>query len=245
MWNQLARFTPDEGSFINSNVSFHDDVANFYAINPTWLTGQSGESNSNLRQFLFNYAVCIDQASLNRYGYRPMMVETVWMSDIQGSAATSGNANIQQLMGTLLARLCGYYEAAALMASGDHVIRLRPDIQVGTRYSYAPFKDGVIWDFYIESVSHEFVYGGPSVTRLGLSRGLPHSVYAGNPSNDLLYNIHLGNAKRVDGTYSVGLPAGAGSAPSLKAILPTQFADWMTRLDQLYITAQGLTTNPP
>lgn len=237
-WNALTLFDLQGAGPLETNISFSEaELYNFYALNPTWMLGQNGASNSNIQQFLFNYAVVVDRASVNRYGYRPLNAQTLWFTDITGQVAKSGQADLPQLMATLLGRLCGYYEATALMARASVKTWLRPEIQIGTRFRYQPFKTPETWDFYIEGVSHDFVFGGESVTRLSLGRGLPTSVYADSGAGGVLFNLHIGNAQRIGGTYKTGLPA--GSAAPLTAVAPTEFATWMLQLDKAYITPQG------
>lgn len=235
LWEKLPISDTQGVGFIEANIRFSEnEVSNFYALNPTWMLGQNGDSNSNLNQFLFNYSVVVDRASVNRYGYRPMIASTLWFTDITGQIAQTASANLQQLMATLLGRLCGYYEATPLMAKASVRSWLRPEIQVGSRFRYQPFKDPATWDFYIDTVQHEFIFGGACSTRLELTRGLPSDVYA---NASLLYNIHIGNAQRFGGVYKTGLPP--GSAAPLQAVPPTEFAQWMLTLDKAFITPQG------
>lgn len=238
-WQGLPAFDLQGSSPVISNAMFNEsEVHNFYTINPLWLSGQNGQSNSNLAQFIFNYAVVVDDASINRYGYRPMMGNISWFADVAGGFAQSGKVNLTQVMSTILARFCGYYEATPLMATAGVQTWLRPDIQIGCKFSYAPFKDGALWDFYIEGVEHTYTFGGPSKTVLSLTRGLPKTVYAANQANGLLFNIHQGNAQRINGAYQSGLPA--GSAAYLHALAPTQFATWQGQLNHIYITPQAV-----
>ena len=94
LWAALPEF--DLGGdqfFMQSDITFsEDEAANFYAVNPTFFTGQFGQDNSNINQFLFNYAVVWDQASVARYGYRPSTVSIPWMSDSTGNTAQSSSA---------------------------------------------------------------------------------------------------------------------------------------------------------
>jgi hypothetical protein len=238
-WVTLPLFELDSFGFIGSSIAFSEhDVHNFYVINPTWLSGQNGQSNSNITQFIFNYALVVDDASLNRYGYRPMMGDISWLSDIEGGFAQNSKTNVPQLMATLLGRFCGYYEPLPLMASAVVTTWLRPDIQIGCRFRYKPFKDNVSWDFYVEGVDHIYTFGNESTTILTLSRGLPTSVYNDSTSNGLLYNLHIGNAQRKDSVYEIGLPS--GSAQPLHALNATQTAVWMGQLSQHYITPQSV-----
>ena len=100
------------------------------------------------------------------------------------------------------------------MLRGQVTIPLAPSIRIGTRFRYTPFKnalpDDAPWDFYVEEVTHRFVFGGQSSTTLALTRGLPSSVYADSGSGGLLRAVYTGNARRQDGLYVPGLPAGTG-----------------------------------
>jgi hypothetical protein len=244
-WQKLPNFDLEGVGFISSHISFSEsEVYNFYTINPTWLMGQNGDSNSNLRQYIFNYEAGIDWASVTRYGYRPWMQTISWFADITGQIAqqTGKNATLPEVMATVLGQLCGYYEAMPLMAKADVSTWLRPDIEIGTRFSYAPYRDGVLWDFYIEGVTNHYVFGGPSMTHLTLTRGLPSAIYNDSSTTGVLFNMHIGNAQRIGGEYKVGLPSGSGDF--LKALPSNKFAEQMITLDNLYLTAQG-TQSPP
>ena len=93
---------------------------------------------------------------------------------------------------------------------------------------YAPFEGGPTYDFYIESVRHAYRFGGRCTTTLGLTRGLPSSVYQDPSMGGILTQMHLGNAQRINGVYATGIPAGLGTGiipvnpntiPGLSAIL--------------------------
>jgi hypothetical protein len=98
------------------------------------------------------------------------------------------------------------------MLRGDIVTNLRPDIMPGNRLIFAPFKDTEQWQFYIEGVTHNWVFGRTATTQLSLSRGLPDWVYDDNA----MIALHIGNAQRLNGQYAIGLPPGLG--PSLQPV---------------------------
>ena len=237
-WNALASGTPDEGprAFISSVPSFGDgEVANFYTLNPTALTSTFGNSNSNTTSYLYAFSAAIDKASAQRYGYRPADLNFRWLWDSQGTNAQgSSSGEINDLVGKLLSRACSYHEPSPLMMRSAFTSVLRPDVTVGTKWSYAPYKDGTLWTFYVEQVDHNWTFGGPSTTTLGLSRGLPATVYA---NSDLLLAIHTGNAQRQNGQYQSGLPAGA--AAPLAALSVSEYTSFVNQLRQPYITAQS------
>lgn len=246
-WQQLQAFTLDVPGFIDSDVSFNEnEIYNFYVVNPLWLTGQNGDDNANIKQPLMNFATVLDQGSIARYGYRPLMQPVLWFSDITGAYAqqhnsgggSSNNSSVQQLMATLLGRVAGYYEASPLMLKGTVTTWLRPDIEVGCKLTYQPYRNNQNWDFYITGVTHTFVFGGQSQTQITIDRGLPSDVYNDNASSGLLFNIHIGNAQRVDGQYQTG---NGGLGNPLRALSRDQFQQLIAQMTHLYITPQATT----
>jgi len=104
------------------------------------------------------------------------------------------------------------------MANGTARLNLRPDIAPGVKFEYIADKAGTPWHAYVRSVSHSFNFGGQSTTTLGLTRGLPVSVY---DDQDLLLAILQGKGVRVDGVYAIN-----GSAQGLQVFnLETAQAD--------------------
>ena len=216
-WIKLPVNTLDEGALLQSTVSFDEQqVTNFYTLNPTFAFNTQGGDNSSIVPSIANFAAVADQASIARYGFRPANASFYWFADPTTNQGANGGDSAQKsllaLAGRLLGVFCGVYHPTPLMARASVSMPLRPDIMIGTRFSYTPWKSGETWDFYIDSVQHQFTFGGQSRTTLMLSRGLPSAVY-NNPA--LLLNVYLGNAQRIDAVYTSGLPSGA--APYLQA----------------------------
>ena len=242
-WNKLTVYSQSGQGFLSSSVGFDESlVLNYFSLVPTAFLGLYGQSNANIVPFLVAYISAADQASIERYGYRPANGEFRWLADPSGVGAIQGNANSAQFITNLMARFCSQYGPEGLMARATVQIFLRPDIQPGQRFRYAPFKSGEPWDFYIESVTHNFQFGGTSSTSLQLTRGLPASIYADDSNTGLLYNIHIGNAQRVDGVYTSGLPA--GSHPPLKFFGPGGQLDFFAGLSKVYSTPQATQATP-
>jgi hypothetical protein len=198
--------------FYDSEIEFSADGArNFYMLNPTSYTTMFGVNNANSTPFPFAFMGAADPDSVHRYGYRPQIGTMRWMFDPTGTAAQNGNYNIAQTVGTLLMRLVSWHHPRPLMANAQVVLPLSPDILIGTRFRYAPYKNGEVWEFYIEGFKHDFVFGEDSTTTLTLTRGLPVAVYDDVSANGMLRNVLLGNAERFEGYYVPGLQAGAGS----------------------------------
>jgi hypothetical protein len=243
-WNALPSFDVGDLNFIKSSISFSEEsVSNFFNINFPYFGGLNGANNTNLNIPIYNYQSAADRASINRYGYRPLDLSIQWFSDPNGDAAKAatqagdgGGAGNSQLYAKLIGRAAGYYEAAPLMANADVQLPLRPDIQIGTKFSYTPYRSGELWDFYIEGVMHDYAFGAGTSTQLTLTRGLPHSVYEDSGAGGKLFAIHTGNAQRVGGEYVVGLPN--GSAASLASVPIGQFITWMSQATRQYITPQ-------
>jgi hypothetical protein len=183
-------------------------------LNPTAAQTLYGSNGANTTPFSFVYLAAADPASVRRYGYRPVNGTTRWMYDAGGLASQNQRLNVTQSVATLTAALASWWHPAPLMARGEVTLPLSPSIYIGTRFRYAPYKDGVPWDFYVEAVTHRYVHGGRCSTSLSLTRGLPSSVYADSSAGGLLQGIFTGNARRDyvagSGLYQKGQPAGLG-----------------------------------
>lgn len=240
-WNALPLydFTQANFGFLNSDIGFSADSArNFYMLNPTNFGGLFGNNNANNIPAPFSFIAAVDPASVQRYGFRPEIGSTRWLWDAQGTAAQNSGLNIQDTILQLTMMLVSWAEPMVLMAYAKVTIPLSPGVLVGTRFRYAPFKDGVPWDFYIEEFEHRFVFGGKGTTTLTLTRGLPASVYADTRSDGILRAVFTGNAQRADGVYAVGLPS--GSAPPLQFVAtPEQCAAINGSLARVFVTPQA------
>ncbi len=193
------------------------EVKNYYVFMPTWLLTAFGQSNGSITPFQLLFSSWIDQASIHRYGYRPNTAEVRWMADkgeyAQALAANGlGASDFNQLVADLSLRPVSYYEPTPNMLRGVVKTELRPDILPGNTFTFAPYRDGVPWAFYINAVTHTVPFNGMATTELSLSRGLTVSDYN---NADLMVALHTGNAQRVNGSLAVGLPPGIG-----KPLLP-------------------------
>jgi len=244
-WNALPVNEPDplnsSGApvFYSSEVTFSAEAArNFYMLNPTAYTSLFGNNNSNNIPFPFSFVGAADPASVHRYGFRPEIGTFKWLFDPQGTAGQNADLNIPQSVAALLGKLISWCHPEPLMARGTVTLPLSPDIMIGTRWRYAPFKDGTLWDFYVETVRHHFVFGGVSTTTLALTRGLPSSVYSDASSDGVLQAIFTGNAMRMNGAYASGVPDGTG--PALTTFgSPESITTLMGRLANIFVTPQA------
>jgi hypothetical protein len=203
-WNALPLFTLDQHGFLAATLGFSaDDVRNAYALNPLQIRAMFGGNNTNTSIFFYSYCGAVDVASIHRYGYRPEVTATEWMGDPTGSAGANQQLDIPQTIATLLCQVISQYQPSPLMAAGSTTIPLRPDILPGTRFEFSPFRGQAPWTFYVESVEHDFVYSGNSVTSLTLSRGMPSAVYADMSQKGVFYAALTGAAERQEGQYAI------------------------------------------
>ena len=237
MWNQLPIYNLSYSGFINSSIEFGlNNLKNFYKVNPTWMN-QSFGNPGNLASFTADYNGAADVASIHRYGYYPFVQSTRWWGDFLNQGQNAEQNPIGAGLAKLITRQASYCEPLPLMANASLTCELRPDIFVGNRFEYAPFRPtNDIWQFYINEVNHSFRHGGPSTTTLTLSRGLPASTYN---NSDLLFNLLQGNAQRIDGVYQIGVPSGLGTPLAGYSILNNSSQQLLAGIAQVYVTPQA------
>ena len=228
-WGILPNFTLDNNRGVLSQQLAYTDalVKNFYVLDTSWISTLYGGGNGSITPFQLQFAQWTDPASINRYGFRPQQTVVKWFADAGGAAGQVNQSNpnaFTSLVTDLSLRPVSYHEPTPFMLFGSVVIELRPDIMPGCRFTYAPFRDGVLWTFYVESVQHSVQFGGRATTTLTLGRGLPADQ---NGYGDLafLLAIHTGNAQRINGQTVAGLPPNSSTAltpvngATLKAVL--------------------------
>jgi hypothetical protein len=72
-------------------------------------------------------------------------------------------------------RLFNWYCENANFYSGDIRVIGNPAYRIGSRILYDDFEQKTLWEFYLESVQHEFSFTTGYTTILGVTRGLPNS----------------------------------------------------------------------
>lgn len=72
-------------------------------------------------------------------------------------------------------RLFNWYCENANFYSGDIRVLGNPAYRLGSRIMYDDFEQDTVWEFYLESVQHEFSFTSGYTTILGVTRGLPES----------------------------------------------------------------------
>lgn len=268
-WMAMKEF-PEDVPLLRSTEEFcEEEVRNFFVVTPIYMKSTLGEGNDKVTPPMLGVSVAVDPASVHRYGFRPMYMETEWFSDPTGQIAqqqqqnlapgepgiSGGGGDFLKIFANLTARLASQYEPVSLMMRAERVGPLRPDIIPGNRFTYQPLKElnNAPWTFYIEGVTHHYVFGGPSLTTLHLSRGLPADVYGDTRaltttgggfqlSGGVLEGLHKGVAQRLNGVYQLGLPSASFSETEtgLEAVslVPDQLQKVLADIAPIYSTAK-------
>ena len=147
---------------------------------------------------MYAYSGAANVAGIHRFGYRAMIRDTMWLVDQNYNVAESPNMSqeLSDLIANLTTRLATFYTPLPAMEGGQVTFRLSPDNFVGMTFTYHPFRGDGPWTFYINAVQHNWKFGGPSITTLGLERGLPQDLYQNSAS---MQQILAGNAQRLNG----------------------------------------------
>jgi hypothetical protein len=114
--------------------------------------------------------------SMARAGLRKLEATTSFFGEFKGFLATAtdgGGAQEDGLLQKWAQSLTEWYFPNDQFLSGTFVSRLRPDIHVGQRLDYTNTRrTSEALSFYVEGVSHSFVYPGASSTTLSVTRGV-------------------------------------------------------------------------
>lgn len=241
LWEGLPLHTLNPGGVLYETFQYDEaQVLNFFTLNPTWMQTLWGSSTGSNIPFMFSLAALGDASSIRRYGFRPMNGSISWFADPGGASAQTGHINLQDLYAGLAGQAASYYLPTPLMPRASVKTTLRPGVFIGDRFQYTPAKVGIQHDFYIEGLTHQYIFGGASTTTLMLSRGLPTAIYNQSGNGGILQALLQGNAYRVNGTYVSPLPATFGTP--LQAITGENMAAFLGKISPLYSTAQGIST---
>lgn len=235
---ELTTYELENQGFISSNIQFGvNGIKNFYTINPLGPNSLFGGSKANSNIFNMTYPFVADPASIHRYGFSSYTFNTEWLNDFQYTQPTQPSNTIQDIVIDMSSRISSYCEPLALMANATVVMEMRPDIFMGNTFQYSPFvaQANNLWLFYIESVQHNYIFGGNSTTSLQLSRGLPVTAYA---DQTLMSNILIGNAQRKNGQYVSGLPQGIGNPLVGYTVSSAGQTEILSEIGKYYVTPQ-------
>ena len=225
-WKALSIYDYGDNGLISSKLQYStDEIANFFAVTTTdsrSLAQAIGINNPQL--FAIDYlGAYLNQNSIDNYGYKPNFVDIRWLTSINPSDAPAA-AQIPYLSATLLGKISSYATPTPFMLKGAVQMPMWPDILPGNRFTCKPFKLSVKdpssqYMFYIESVRHDYQFGGPSTTTLEITRGL-RSVDYGNDTT--LQQLLLGQSTKVNGLLQVR--SDISTNPGVKFIDPSVIA---------------------
>lgn len=229
-WDALPIYDYSKTGFITSKLYFSmEEVANFFSLNTTdsrTLAQTAGVANPQL--FAINMlGAMYDQNSINNYGYRPQFANTRWLTSIKPNSTTGPAVNLTYMSAVLIGKHASYYEPTPYMMKGEIQIPMWPDIRPGNRFVCNPFKAPINdpygqYMFYIESVNHQYAFGGASTTTLEVTRGLPKIEYD-NP--DLMKQLHAGQVEKINGKLQLRTAASLKSSPGLIFVNPSIIAN--------------------
>lgn len=127
------------------------------------------------------------------------------LANLGNPAQNNGSPPSKQIAGELLdkytQRLFNWYCENVNFYAGDIRVVGSPDYRIGIRLDYLDEEEPALWEFYVESVQHEFDFVGGYTTILGVTRGL-QSDSKGNKRFKNLY----GKSKDFLGGYLGELP---------------------------------------
>lgn len=212
-WDALDLFSFSNSFFIESKVQYDiESIKNFFVIEPMGpITAPGGNVNGSLASSVTQMGFMYDPTSISKYGFRPEVERIMWWVDpfniVTAVAATVSGSTTATYPSILqyesfLAKVASYWEPMPNMLSGSVRIPMWPEVIVGNKFEYAPFKNGIMYTFYITGVEQNFEYGGASNTILHLERGMPSSVYGDSPAG-ILQAVLSGQVQRENGTYTI------------------------------------------
>lgn len=123
------------------------------------------------------YEICkiIGQnGNITEQEYNEIMTKYSYSDTEDGVGATAGDESadkVPQLMQTYARKLFNWYADNTKFYSGTITINGTKGIEVGKRLGVHSAKDGLYYEFYIESVSHTFSFQNGWTTQVGVTRG--------------------------------------------------------------------------
>lgn len=106
--------------------------------------------------------------------YNEIMTKYKYSDVESGVGATAGDESadkVPQLMQTYARKLFNWYADNSKFYNGTITINGTKGIEIGKRLGVHSAKDGLYYEFYIESVSHSFSYSNGWTTQIGVTRG--------------------------------------------------------------------------
>lgn len=114
----------------------------------------------------------LETGDLNRSSYTDVTLET-GDDNLDKNVNKEKNASSENLE-RFTKKLFNWYSGNANFYAGDIRVVGNPKYRVGSRLLYKDKERNIDWEFYLESVQHEFSLSSGYTTILGVTRGLPY-----------------------------------------------------------------------
>lgn len=160
-WKRLPRHELQSRDVINESVAHSDlDAFSIFNIVPenTIVTNTSALVKPKYHPSL-----------VKKYGYKTLEVTHKYLTTINDTSSDEGEGNI---IDRYSRRLYNWYVNNPNYYSGEITVIGHPDYRLGNRLLYRDTENYDIWEYYIESVEHNFTYTEGYTTTIGVTRGL-------------------------------------------------------------------------
>lgn len=174
-WNNLTRHTLYSRDVIEESVA-QSDLDAYSVFNVVPENGQMTATGGMVRPKFHPSLV-------SKYGYRMLEVTHRFISNMQGASVDDDEVDNDSDNGTetgagndiidrYSTRLYDWYVNNPNFLAGNIIVLGHPDYRLGNRLLYKDVHNNYMYEYYIESVEHNFSYTEGFTTTLGVTRGL-------------------------------------------------------------------------
>lgn len=170
-WDALVRHEVGQDDLIGEPVERHLSVSdteqwNVYLVFPEYV-------GLNSKQWLLSVAPVVDVNKFQRYGYKLYMPHTTLLKSPTTDSPFDPWVGFYR---TLTWRLASWHAFNDRFESGTMTYKLLPHIHIGERL-LDQSQEWTPKEYYIESVTHQFIQHERATTTLGVTRGLTPTDY--------------------------------------------------------------------
>lgn len=162
-WNNLTRHNLHSRDVISESIA-HSDLDAYAIFNVIPNNGGLVSTGSFIRPKFH-------PALVGKYGYRTLEVGHNYLNTFSGSE-NSETGTGTEIVNRYSERLYNWYVNNPNFYSGNITVLGHPDYRLGNRLLYRDIYNNYLYEFYIESVEHNFTYSSGYTTTLGVTRGL-------------------------------------------------------------------------
>jgi len=170
----------------NTGIPTYEELMDVIESNdyndPETLRNERNFVNSNIKSFypdmpdslVTNVIDSLIEESFNEESYLNMVASS-GANEEMGTEANNEKDVATEKVEEYTQRLFNWYCENANFYSGDIRVLGNTNYRVGSRVFYRDYERNTTWEFYVESVQHEFSFTNGFVTILGVTRGLPNN----------------------------------------------------------------------